>query len=350
MSTDTPTRPTKTGTETAPMLTRTWPADLASTVARLIAADARLAQRLALAPSRVVHGIAIWLRSDAARDLDVLTMAERVRTTDFRDLVREAMPDLAAGFIAALGRLDRIVGPTSFYGRLNAVLLSPAAAALPREGVITPAHLRTAEKIVSFGPPLTAMSKALAGSDSGVDAAAGVVRLLRELRLAKAVEATPVGSGWSAFLARVLSDLDAARTPHMDFPAPPGWSLMETVGDLERAGRDLRLCVAGYSYGAIHYLRAHMTGQAVLLRSDDPPALVMLNQMFGQWWISEINLRGNGRPPTALRASLEEGLRAAGVRLADLDPMSGIEIVVHRGRRSEMRLDEAEDGQQDDAA
>lgn len=350
MSTDAPTRPIEKGTETAPMLASAWPPDLASTVACLIAADARLAQRLALAPSRALHGIAIWLRSDAARDLDVLTMAERVRTTDFRDLVREAMPNAADGFIAALGRLDRIVGPTSLYTRLNAVLLSPAAAALPRDGVITPAHLRTAEKVVSFGHPLTAMSKALAGSDSGVDAAAGVVRLLRTLRLAKAVEATPVGSGWSAFLARVLRDLDAAQTPHPDFPVPPGWSLLKTIGDLDRAGRDLRLCVAGYSYGAVRYIRAHLTGEAVLLRSDDPPALAMLNHMLGEWWISEINLRGNGRPPTALRASLEEGLRAAGVRLADLDPMSGIEIVVHRGRRSEMRLDEAEDGQQDDAA
>lgn len=350
MSTDTPTRPTKTGTETAPMLVGAWPQDLASVVAHLVAADARLAQRLALAPPRALHGIAVWLRSAAAQDLDVLSMAERVRTTDFRDLVREAMPDLADGFIAALGRLDRTVAPKRLYTRLNAVLLSPAAAALPREGVITPAHLRTAEKIVSFGHPLTAMSKSLAGSDSGVDAAAGVVRLLRKLSLAKAVEATPMGSGWNSFLARVLSDLDAARTPHSDFPAPPGWTLMETIGDLEKAGRDLRLCLAGYSYGAIHYLRAHLTGDAVFLRSDDPPSLVMLNQMVGEWWISEINLRGNGRPPTMLRASLEEGLRAAGVRLAELDPMSGIEIVVHRGRCSEVRREEANDGQHDDYA
>lgn len=350
MSASTPIRSADRHTETAPMLVGAWPEDLAPVVANLIAADARLAQRLSLAPPKALHGIAIWLRSPAARDADVLTVAAKVRDTDYRDLVRAAMPDAAPGLLAALGRLGAMVGPPGLYTRLNAVLNSPAAAALPAEGRITLSHLRTAERIVAFGRPLTTISKALAGSESGVDAAIGVVRLLRHLGYAKAVESTPPGSGWAAFKRRVLSDLGSARTPHTDFPQPPGWRLVETISDLEKAGRDLRLCIGGYGYGSVHYLRSHLTGDAVFLRSEGPPAFVMVSRLLGEWWIQEMNVCGDGGPPTALRSSLEDGLRAAGLRLAPLDPMSSIEVVVHRGRGAEMRIEDADGDQQDAAA
>jgi hypothetical protein len=326
------------------MLTAVWPEPLAGRVARLIARHPDLARRLALAPQRTLHALAIWLYDAIGREIEDEAMATAMQTTDARLLLAEAMPDHAPDLHRLLGRLGAKVKGAAFYRDLNAVLVGPAAKALPREGQITAAHLRTARVIAEFGKPLTHIASVLAGSDHRVNAAAGAVRYLRALGLARAIEETPPGAGWKSFASRLTDDLDAARSPITNFPVPPGWRLIETVGNLRKVGHALRLCVAEFAYGSGSYLNTFLGGKAVFLTSEEHKSLALVTHFGDEWVVTEISRRGYGLLPVQVRCHLEAGLRDAGLRVALIDPCSAVESVLSEARRRATDLSLAEDG------
>lgn len=327
------------------MIASVWPATLAGHVARLIARHPDLARRLALAPERTLHALGIWLYDAIAREIEDEAMAAMMIGTDARLLLAAALPNHSPDLPRALGRVGAQVKKARFYGDLNTVLSGPAAKALPREGQITAAHLRTACRIVEFGTPLTHIAAVLAGSDHRVNAAAGAVRYLRALGLARAIEETPPCSGWRSFASRLMDDLDAARSPITDFPVLPGWRLIETVADLRKVGHALRLCVAEFAYGSANYLQTFLGGRAAFVVSDEHRTLALVSRFGDEWVVTEASRRGNGPPPVQVRQALEDGLRHAGLCVAVIDPCSAVEQVLSEARRRAFDLAVAEDGE-----
>lgn len=325
------------------MIAAVWPSTLAGRVARLIAACPDLGRRLALAPEKTLHMLAIWLHSTVSAEKDDREIAAILLSTEARSLLAEAMPGHAPDLPPALGRVGARVKEREFYADLDALLRGPAARALPKEGPIMPVHLSTAQAITEFGPPLTCIAGALAGSDHRVQAAAGAVRYLRALGLASSIEHTPPGSGWKAFSSRLMADLDAARAPVAEFAVPPKWRVIETVCDLREVGHRLRLCVAEFAFGSSNYLNSFLGGKAVFLTSDEHKTLALVARFAGEWVVTEISRRGNGPPPSHVRRELEDGLRAAGLSVASMEPFIAVEFVLSEGRRRAMDLSLAED-------
>ncbi len=330
-------------TEVAPMIASIWPETLAGRVARLIAGHPDLGRRLALASERTLHLLAIWLHHAVAAGMDDDAMAAAILGTDARRLLAEALSDPSPDLPRALGRVGAKVRDAAFYRDLNAVLSGPAANALPSEGQITRAHLRTAQAIVAFGRPLTHIAAPLAGSDRLIEAAGAAVRYLRALGLAKAIEETPPRSGWKAFARRMMDDLDAACSPLAALPAPSGWRVIETVGDLRAVGRALRLCVADLGFGAPDYLNSFISGRAAFLTSEQHKALALVARFEDEWVVTELSLRAHGTPSSQVRRDLEEGLRAGGLRVASLEPVSAIMMVLSQARCRGLGLSVAED-------
>lgn len=116
--------------EASPMIACVWGDVLGPVVARLIVErpSADLGRRLALAPRRVIHALAMFLWH--AQETSRPNLAEEVETRDVRELLAEAMPGAHPRLYGRLAKLDPVVKPMKFYRHLNRALAAADVLAL----------------------------------------------------------------------------------------------------------------------------------------------------------------------------------------------------------------------------
>jgi hypothetical protein len=106
---------------------------------------------------------------------------------------------------------------------------------------------------------------------------------------------------------------------------PEPFRLVETIGELRDLGRKFKNCLANVVlYGTNHWLDL-AEGKAVYLTTEEPHLLTELRRVGpGLWHIEEMTGSKNAAPSFALRQSLEQKLRDAGIRLVEVSPSYAI--------------------------
>lgn len=348
--------------ETAAMIDAVWPDDLAPLVARLIRTRPSLGARLALAPRRAVHAAAVYLYGNLAENgvasgADAEALAREVDERDPRDLLSEALPGCDARLYRLLDRLGPTVRGARFYSRLDALLRGPAAPLVLASPYLGGEDALDAIDLVRADPVLLAAGQALGCSPYTAQCAASALAYLRTAGLARDIEALPPGAGLAALVRRLRSDLARAHPPApATFPAPPGWAHVETVGDLWMIGRKLGNCVASIRSGSAHHVRAFLDGTEIMLVHEGEPTLLACVEQAGPdlWHLAQCSGARNAPAPARLREGLRDGLRAAGVRLVEVDCACAIEHLVFsteaRGRAGAALIEAEDDEAEDEAA
>ena len=339
--------------EFAAMLTAVW-SDLAPVVARLIRARPTLAARLALAPPRAVHAVAIYLRRVTAEGGDAAAaLAREVEGGDPRALLARALPGHDPRLYRALDRLGPQVRALRFYLRLHALLGSPAAALVLAASPLGEDALTVGEMALR-DPVLLAVGRGVHNSLHTAQCAASALAYLRAMGLARDVEALPPGSGLPALVRRLRADLARARPPAPPFPAPAGWLHVASVGDLWRIGRKLGNCVADIRGGS-HHVLAYVSGDEVMLAHAGEPLLLACVERVGPgcWHLQQCKGARNVPAPADLREALRDGLRAVGVELVEVEAASALGHLAYaaeRHGRLDAALDDVDDEVEGEAA
>lgn len=320
--------------ESAPMLTRVW-GSLAPVIAKLIIEQPSLAQRLALAPSRVVHAVAVYVGWANEKGISTPEIAANVNRLDIRTLLPDAVPDLHPQFYGVLGRISGRVLERTQYLRLNAALNGPASALLLAAKVIHPSNIDMFEQVAA-DRVLLAAQKAVDNNPSRGRALRDALAYLRALGIANDIEALPPGSGWSAIQRRIEKDLSRLVVPPAPFDVPAGWRQVPDVEGITEVGRRFRNCLAKWTcYGGQHFIRA-ILGETVLLVTEEPTPLLAEIERIGPqvWRIGHVVGRNNKSADEdvhdALHDALSASMAAAGHKLVSGNPVFNLDAILHR--------------------
>lgn len=288
---------------------------LSGTLLRLVREAPDLPGRLLLLPTRGVHAVAIALHTATAADEPLASLADRVRNTHPRDLLRAALPDAATTLYGALARASLPVWPMETYSQLDAVLRSPAANLLPLKPAVTPAQVQNIHEILA-GDPVLWRARSFVHDHYTRDHLVTVLGLLRQLGLLREVADLPDGAGRPALQRRLRADLMDAPCPDDGFPEIEGWTRITTVGDLWRVGLRLRVCIRPSSYDAGTYAVRLITGKSVLLHHTELDALAEVrSEAAGLWTLVQAVRTGNGLIGHEVREALERDLERGGLKL-----------------------------------
>jgi hypothetical protein len=155
----------------------------------------------------------------------------------------------------------------------------------------------------------------------------------------------PRNARTGAVLRRLLRGLYAVQAPQPPFTVPEPFRLVETIGELRDLGRQFKNCLANVVlYGTNHWLDL-ADGTAVYLLTEEPHLLTELRNVGPNLWhIDQMTGPRNAAPSFALRQSLEQKLRGAGIRLVEVSPSCAISNLdrAARPQKPEM-LDGVED-------
>lgn len=320
--------------ELAPMLARVW-GHLAPNIAKLIVEKPNLAHRLTLAPSRVIHAVAIYVEWAVDHSASITGIANHLDRDEIRNLLRDAVPDLHPRFYGLLGRISGRVLERNLYLRLNTALNGPASALLLAAKAIHPAQIDMYEQVASDRVLLAAW-KAVENNPSRGRALRDALAYLRALGVAKDIENLPSGSGWSAIQRRIERDLGRLTVPLPSFDIPSGWHHVADIATLTEAGRRFQNCLAKWTcHGARHFIRA-MLGETVLLVTEEPACLLAEIERIGPqvWRIGQIVGRHNKSADEdvhdALNDALSASMAAAGHKLVSGNPVFNLDAVLHR--------------------
>jgi len=320
--------------ELAPMLTRVW-GSFSPTIAKLIVERPVLGHRLALAPKRVIHAVAVYVGWAEETCLSIAEIAATVDQHDIRTLLPDAIPDLHPRFYGVLGRISGQVLRRPLYLRLNAALHGPASALLLSTSTIHPANLDMLEQ-VGADRVLLAARKAVGHDSSRGRALRDTLAYLRALGVADEIEALPQGSGWTAIQRRIERDFGRVPVPLPNFDAPPGWHPLASVAAVMSVGRRFENCLARWTtFSAAHFMRL-ILGEAMVLIADAPaPLLVEVERIGPQVWrLGSVVGRNNKSADTdvqeALFNALSASMKAAGHTLLNGNPVYDLDAVLHR--------------------
>lgn len=324
--------------ETAPMLTLVWGPTLAPVVSTLIVARPVLAQRLVLAPRRVVHAVAAFIHYAVGAQHDPKQIADEIEGQHVRVLLARAVTDPHRRLYRTLGRLGPSVLDGAFYPRLNTMLHGPAADVVLEAEEVTAHHLDLVAEIIA-DPVLLAARKAIGSSRSDLQHLQHTLVYLRIKGWADDIEKLPPGSGWKAVMRRISSDLGRARAPEVTFGVPAGWRHVASVADLWRVGTAMGNCVASLHSGGDGYIHQLISGDAVYLVRDGKPMMLACIRNVGPnlWTLAETSASRPGPDIVAARKMLREGLRGSireiGGALLEQSPLSSIQTLAWRGAR-----------------
>lgn len=320
--------------EFAPMLTRVW-GHLAPVIAKLIVERPVLASRLALAPKRVIHAVAVYVGWADEKGLSIPEIAADIDQYDIRTLLPNAVPGLHPRFYTLLGRVSGQVLRRDIYLRLNTALNGPASALLLSTSRIHPANLDMLEQ-VGADRVLLAARKAVGHDTSRGRALRDALAYLRALGVADQIEALPPGSGWRAIQRRIEKDLGRVPIPPPNFKGPAGWRPLGNVAEVTEVGRRFENCLARWtSYSAAHFMRV-MLGDVVLLVTEAPTPMVAEVERIGAqvWRLGTVVGRNNKSADTevqeALFNALSASMKAAGHKLLNGNPVYDLDAVLHR--------------------
>ena len=314
------------------MIVAVWGEQLSATVAALIVERPQLGHRLALAPRRMLHGLAAYIAHALEQDMSTSNIADHVDTQDIRVLLDRAIPAAHPRLFGMLDRVGERVQPFAFYQRLNQALSGPASALVFESDLVGEACLRVAEALASE-PALLAARKAIGRSDSNLRQLKSVLAYLRATGLALDIEQLPHGAGWRSVTRRLSADLGRAVAPPLPFRCPPGWRQVETLSGLFALGQQFQNCVSGLNGGGTHHLVGFVSGDEAFLTSDGEPTALVSMQRVGPclWVIAEIGVRRRQpvRSPLldGLHAALGEVLAEVGHVLLETAPVSAIQSI-----------------------
>jgi hypothetical protein len=135
----------------------------------------------------------------------------------------------------------------------------------------------------------------------------------------------PKNARTGAVLRRLLRGFYAIRAPQPPFTVPEPFHLVETIGELRDLGRKFKNCLANVVlYGTNHWLDL-ADGTAVYLLTEEPHLPTELRHVGPDLWhIDQMTGPRNAAPSLALRQSLEQKLRGAGIRLVEVSPSYAI--------------------------
>lgn len=320
--------------EFAPMMVRVW-GSLSPVIAKLIVERPNLAHRLALAPSRVIHAIAVYTQWAVERGNPISGIANILDQSDIRVLLPNAVPDLHPAFYRLLGRISGRVLERPIYLRLNAILNGPASNLLMAAKSVHPDQVDMFDQ-VAIDRVLLAAWKAVENNPSRGRALRDALAYLRALGVADEIEALPTGSGWTAIQRRIERDLGRLQVPLAPFDVPAGWSRVADIATLMEIGRRYQNCLARWtSYSAAHFIKA-ILGEVVVLVSEAPTPLLAEVERIGPhvWRIGNVVGRNNKSVDEDVHEALFEALRpsmaAAGHKLISGNPVYNLDAILHR--------------------
>jgi hypothetical protein len=294
---------------------------LADRMADILRSRPSLTARIAFAPPEAMHAIAafMYLAPEASgSDKDVGDLIEH---TDPRDLLRMALPDCPATLYRALDRAGRSVRDRSYYERLDAVCRGPFGSAF-LDGDLNDMRLDYYEALPTMDPLIANLRAALPEMRHLASAVDTLVALLRGYGVIGSCDLDlPRNARTGAVLRRLLRGLYTARAPRPPFTVPEPFRLVETIGELRDLGRRFKNCLANVIlYGTNHWLDL-ANGTAVYLLTEEPHLLTELRSVGPNLWhIDQMTGPRNAAPSPALRQSLEQKLRGAGIRLVEVSP------------------------------
>lgn len=320
--------------EFAPMLARVW-GPLASTIAKLIVERPSLGSRLALAPRRVIHAVAVYVGWAEEIRLPIAEINANVDQHDIRTLLPDAVPNLHPRFFGILGRISGQVLRRPLYLRLNAALNGPASALLLSTQTIHPANLDMLEQ-VGADSVLLAAWQAVENDHGRGRALRNALAYLRALGIANEIEVLPPGSGWASIQKRIERDLGRLPTPPLPFDPPAGWYHVADVAAVTEIGRRFANCLSRWtSFSASHYMRI-MLGEVALLITDTPtPVLAEVERIGPSVWrvgsvVGHSNKPADPDVQEAVFEALSASMRAAGHTLLNGNPVYDLDAVLHR--------------------
>ncbi len=329
------------------MITAVW-GPHSSAVAALILARPNLGYRFALAPRKVVHGLAAYISSAIEQGLDQQTIAAHVDVQDIRDLVARAIPNVHARLYGSFERLGDQAMPHAFYRRLNECLCGPASdLLLSSTEPVSEAFLRIVETVVA-DPVLLAFRTTIGRSNDSLNVVRSLVSFLRATGLSVDLEALPLGSGWRALARRITSDLGRASAPPQPFRCPDGWRHVQHLAELFRLGKQLQNCLAGIGDGGESHIFQFILGQEVYFVRDSEPLMLAAIESAGPglWRIAEMAgaTRRSGRllQCNELSSPLDVVLAEVGHAQLETAPVSALQALSWRSGSGAADLGEDE--------
>ena len=294
---------------------------LANRMAGILAGRHGLTSRMLYAPPEAIHAIAAFLYlAPQATESDAV-VGDVIEQTDPRELLRKALPDCPSRLYRALDRAGNSVRERSYYTRLDAICRGPLGAAF-LDGDPNDTRLDYYEAIGTMDPLVIKLRTALPEARHIASAVDTLIALLRAYgAIGQCDLELPKNARTGAVLRRLLRGLYAVRAPQPSFTVPEPFRLVETIGELRNIGRKFRNCLASVVvYGANHWLDL-ANGTAVYLTTEEPHLLTELRR-FGPnlWHIDQMVGPRNASPSFALRQTLEQKLRDAGIRLIEVSP------------------------------
>ena len=301
--------------ENAPILNLFGPVE--GIIADLLSAEPRLAIKWALAPQRVIHAVGLFLQASELVGAPAPDIAATLMTTEARDLLRLARPNVPARLFRLLDKAELPVWPLDVYVILEQLLHAGLEDVLPGKPRIT-AYSVSRLKIVLEGHPLLAKTMAYFPGES--DYLHAVIQMIDRMDLLKSLQTVPRKSGPVAVARRVALDLGQARAPDVTFPVPLGWRRIVKLAELWTIAERSQLCLAPGRYEAGQYAISFLMGRSVFLFHDESRQLAQFRASPGNTWsLSQCRGERNVEAPKELEADLSAAVGAAGIWLLPRD-------------------------------
>jgi hypothetical protein len=301
----------------------------AARMGRLIRLRPSLLKRVAFAPRRAVHAIGAFLYLDSIATQADSDVARLLDENHPRDLLRTAIPDAPPRLYRALERAgDRVKG-RRFYGRL-ATLCRTSLSDQLLDGELHELQLSRAEKVLALDPALAQLPNILLTLPNCVDALDVLIGFLRaQVALRHSDLKLPPNTGLSAIVRRLLSALDNVVVPPPTFEVPPPFRVIQSVGELRRAGSNLRNCIGQVKAYSVQYWLSLASGDAIYITSEEQSFIACIRRCGEDvWYFSEIGGLDNHKTDDATRLALLKALKAAGARLLEGDPARALSLLI----------------------
>ena len=290
---------------------------LAPRIVRLLKHRPTLARSLLCAPPRAMHAVAAFLHhAPDSRGADAV-VALHIEEADPRALLRSALPAAPPRLYRALDRCGGRVRKAVFYARIASAADGPFAdLLLDSTDLIDDNRLDRIESLAEMDPVIWRLPRAVLAERGQVDAIESIRRLLEACGVDADSLLTdlPHDAGMAAVTRRLMRAVDGLRAPDVSISLPQPTRLIESVADLRRIGRDLRVCVQSAEHqGAVHWIRL-VTGASVYVLMAEPRTLIELQPIARNvFTVAQLGHEDNQPVARPVTKAIHAALRDAGL-------------------------------------